>query len=130
MRSPPSLATWCSRIALATLAVALGPQCTSRFETYCENQRACRGGNDKDVEACIEGARAEENIAAAYDCEEPFDAVAKCLETAPCRDRRLDTSVCADQQRALTSCKRAASGKGSSGTSSGSTADGGTADGD
>src|SRR5690606_27584309 len=92
MRSPPSLAAWCSRMALSILAVALGTQCSSRFETYCENQRACRGGNDKDVEACIEGARAEENIAAAYDCEEPFDAVAKCLETAPCRDRRLDTS--------------------------------------
>jgi hypothetical protein len=124
-RSTPKLGTWPSRVALAILAVVLGTQCTSRYETYCENQRACRGGNDKDVDACIEGARAEENIAAAYDCEEPFDAVAKCLETAPCRDQRLDTSACGEQQRALSACKRAASGKGSGGTSSGSTPDGG-----
>lgn len=119
------LVTWPSRAAFVLLAIVLGAQCTSRFEAYCENQRACRGGNDKDVDACIEGARAEENVAAAYDCEDPFDAVAKCLETAPCRDGRLDTSVCADQQRALSACKRAASGKGSGGTSSGGAPDGG-----
>src|SRR5262245_39691569 len=68
-------------IACCLLAVlATTTQCKSKYAKYCENQKTCEGGNDKDLDACIESRRTKEEVAEAYDCENSFDEVTKCYD--------------------------------------------------
>ncbi|OJY31216.1 MAG: hypothetical protein BGO98_45950 [Myxococcales bacterium 68-20] len=88
------------------------PHCGSTYADLCEKQRDCEGGNDKDVQACIEFARGGEEVAAAYDCSDAYERQASCLTNrAVCKDKRLDDSACKAEEAALTACEKAASGK-------------------
>jgi hypothetical protein len=100
-------------VLAGAFALLFTTQCSSRYDAHCENQRSCLGGNDNDVNACIEGARATENIASAYGCDDQWDAFADCLEKVVCRDGRLDSSGCKPQGDALEACEKAASASGS-----------------
>lgn len=66
-------------VALALFSVAaLG--CGPDFQSMCEEQEACRGGNDKDVEACV---AYQEGYAAFMDdigCADEFEAFLACVE--------------------------------------------------
>jgi hypothetical protein len=99
--------------ALGLLVLLASTHCSSGFSNYCEKERDCRGGNDNDVDACVEQFIAAENIASAYDCGDQFDAAADCLENATCnaKDQRLENSACATQQKALSDCQKAASAR-------------------
>ncbi|HVH44963.1 MAG TPA: hypothetical protein VM925_21565 [Labilithrix sp.] len=98
-------------IALAGFVLAVLPHCGSQYADLCEAQRNCSGGNDKDVDACVEAFRAQEKVASAYDCDSQWDTVSNCLDTATCKDRRLDTSACEAQVKALSDCQKAATGR-------------------
>lgn len=98
-------------VVLGVLALSAMTHCNSRYAKYCENDRSCEGGNDRDVDACIEQQRALEEVSAAYDCEDQWDAFATCLETLACLDKRLDARPCETQSKTWVDCTRNASGR-------------------
>jgi hypothetical protein len=71
-------------VALAALAVGCRGH---EYGDYCDKQKSCEGGNDKDKDACVDQLEGEEDIADDYDCGDQFDKVTKCLK---------DNSVCTD----------------------------------
>jgi hypothetical protein len=89
------------------------PHCSGTFSDICEKEKDCEGGNDADIDACVEGARGAEEVASAYDCSDAFDKVVDCtVDRGVCKDGHFDSSACDAEQKALQSCQRAASGKG------------------
>ncbi len=72
----------CSLFARFTLALALAGLATacSRFSSLCEDEMACRGGNDADVDACIAQAETSEALAENRGCEDAFDELLACAE--------------------------------------------------
>ena len=87
--------------------------CSSTYSTLCEKQKDCEGGNDNDVDACIESLRGAEEVAAAYDCSDAFDKQVDCVESkAACKDKKFAKDVCDAENKALGACESAASGKG------------------
>ncbi|HVH44964.1 MAG TPA: hypothetical protein VM925_21570 [Labilithrix sp.] len=96
---------------LGLLSLSLA-NCTSTYTDICTKEKDCEGGNDKDVDACIERLRGQEDVAAAYDCSDAFDKALDCAEsTATCKDKNFATE-CKSQNDALESCTEAASGTG------------------
>jgi hypothetical protein len=101
-------------VAVGTLTLIATTHCSSTYSTYCENDRNCSGGNDADVDACIEQQRTLENVSEAYDCGDQWDEVAECFEKATCKDKRMDLpSDCGPKVQAWSNCTKAASGKNS-----------------
>lgn len=100
-------------IALGVVALVATTHCSSRYATYCDNARSCEGGNDKDLEACIERQRALEEISSAYECDDEWDAFAQCLETITCNKERaeLDADPCTDKSARWVDCTRRASAR-------------------
>ena len=98
---------------LGVLALVASAHCSSTFSDYCEKDRDCRGGNDADIDACVEELRASENVASAYDCDNQFDDLSDCIKNAFCNTttKRLDLSACRTQSEALSNCQKAASAK-------------------
>jgi hypothetical protein len=91
----------------------------SKFDDPCVQEKDCEGGNDNDVEACVELARGLENVADAYDCGDPFDKYTDCLkQKATCRDVGGGKKsygagdACKAEQEASSTCIAANSGKG------------------
>lgn len=106
-------------LALGIAILASLPQCGSSYSDHCEALRSCSGGNDQDVDACIEQLRAQENVASAYDCGDAWDSYEDCItKVTACTARQLDTRGCATQLAAVGACQAAASGRKSSGSSS------------
>lgn len=103
---------------LATLLVGLfvagaSAGCHSTYKDYCEQKQQCEGGNDKDIDACIEEWRAQEDIASAYDCTDAYDKYADCFKVkGSCKSGRFDTtSSCSAEATAYATCNNAASGR-------------------
>jgi hypothetical protein len=87
--------------------------CSGAYSDLCEKEKDCEGGNDNDVDACVEGLRGAEEIAAAYDCSDAFDKQVDCLSSkAVCKDKKFGKDVCAAESAAVSACTKAASGKG------------------
>ena len=100
-----------SAALVGALALSL-PSCASTYADLCQKQRDCEGGNDADLEACVEAAHGAEEIAAAYDCRDAFDKQVACLESkAVCNNKRFDESACRAEEDAVEACEKAASGK-------------------
>jgi hypothetical protein len=98
-------------LAVGLFALVATAHCGSRYSKYCDNERNCAGGNDKDVDACVEQHRAFENVSSAYDCDDSWDKYATCLETATCQNKHMTTSACQTQAVAWGTCVQGASGK-------------------
>ena len=97
------------RILLIALALTALAGCGSKFQTYCQNQADCSGGNDKDVDACVAGIEGQKDVAAAYDCSDAFDKAVACYDsTGHCKAKVYGTD-CAAEVKALTECENAAS---------------------
>lgn len=107
----PAVKTHHVLVVLGVFAVSTLPHCSSRYAAYCDNARSCEGGNDRDVDACIEQQRALEEVSDAYDCEDQWDAFAKCLETLTCLDGRLDARPCEVPSKTWVDCTRNSSGR-------------------
>jgi hypothetical protein len=94
------------------------PNCASTYSDPCQAEVDCTGGNDADVDACVEASRGSEEIASAYDCSEPFDKYVDCLkEKSTCKDsggtkRYTDDNQCGALKEAVESCQKAASARG------------------
>jgi hypothetical protein len=84
--------------------------CGSKFRNYCEKRAQCRGGNEKDIEACVADKEGDNNQAKAYDCDDAAQKYAECLDQkAFCKNGSYDTSACATESQALSACVCAAS---------------------
>lgn len=71
-------ATWMTCLLAAGLTLA--PLGCSKYGAWCEDQENCTGGNDMDIDACIEQTEEYEDEASAYDCGEEYDALWECAE--------------------------------------------------
>lgn len=73
----------------------------------------CVGGNDKDIDACIEATRGEEDTASAYGCSDEFDDAFDCAEeNASCRNGSFSKGDdCDAKESALSKCIKAASSR-------------------
>ncbi len=106
-----------SEKVLVTLAAALlvggaSVGCHSTYKDYCEQKQQCEGGNDKDIDACIEEARAQEDVASAYDCTDAYDKYADCYKVkGACKNGKFDLSACSAEGTAYFTCNNAASGR-------------------
>ena len=88
------------------------PHCSGTFSDLCEREKTCEGGNDADVDACVERIRGGEDIASAYDCGDPFDKLIDCLDSkASCVNGKINDDGCKAEEDALESCQKAASGR-------------------
>jgi hypothetical protein len=100
---------------LAVFALLALTHCSSQYQKYCDAVRDCEGGNDKDVDACVESQRATEEAAEEYDCGDQWQSVAECLDLATCKtvgtQRKIDTSSCSTGLAAVSACTKAASGR-------------------
>lgn len=101
-----------SSFVMASLLILL-PGCSSGFSDFCEAKIACEGGNDKDIDACVEEAKGTESVAEAYGCGDEFDKMFECSESnQKCEDKDYSSKgACEDQSRALSACIKAASAK-------------------
>jgi hypothetical protein len=63
------------------LAVAVGaPGCnTADLQTLCEKQASCRGGSDKDIEACVVASESQETLIDDVGCSDEFVTYSDCL---------------------------------------------------
>jgi hypothetical protein len=100
------------RLALlfACALIVFSVACTSDSATFCEKRTACMGGNSKDLDACEAQSNADQEIAAAYGCDELWLSYIACAEKSVCSERFFDTSKCGREEKALIDCKRVASG--------------------
>jgi hypothetical protein len=80
----------CSRgsalLRMFALFAVLGG-CGPDVQTICEDREACTGGNEKDVEACVEGWDAQGDLADELGCSDEYAEYADCFEqSAECID--------------------------------------------
>lgn len=102
---------WGVGIFAGVLALSLA-NCSSRFRDNCQAEADCEGGNDADVDACVDAAKGEEDVADAYDCGDAFGKWADCRENkGTCVNGKYSPVDCSAQRSALSSCEEAASGK-------------------
>ena len=81
------------------------------FGDTCERQAECEGGNDLDIDACVAGFEGSADVAAAYDCGDPFDKLVDCFDrTGNCDSNDYKTN-CDDEEDALKKCQEAASAR-------------------
>lgn len=75
---------------------------------------ACEGGNDKDIDACVEETKGTEATAEAYGCGDELDQLFECSEPKfSCKEKKYRADdACADQAKALSACINAASSRG------------------
>ena len=102
----------------AALAAALGlgvalaaPGCKGSPDTraLCDAAERCIGGNDHDVDACVDELRLAEETADIRGCTDELDAYATCvLDGGECTESRTSTFCQADADctaKGLLSCK-------------------------
>jgi hypothetical protein len=98
-------------VLIAALGLTLLTACGSSYGERCDMAVQCSGGNDRDVDACVVVADANEEVAAAYDCLDAYFKLDDCIESSGvCTDKRFETN-CKDQGEALKKCEEAASGR-------------------
>lgn len=93
-------------LALWVAGAAAG--CEDLSAELCEARCDCTGCAEEELEACAVQAAADEDIAAAYGCEEPHEARVTCeITRSRCRDGRffLDGVDCAAELNAVNECK-------------------------
>jgi hypothetical protein len=100
---------------------AAGFACNGDVKDYCEKMIECEGGNDADQDACVEGIDGAQEVAAAYDCADQFDAMFQCeMESSSCQDNgnggknftstdSAGNDPCDDEEAAYGTCVQAAS---------------------
>ena len=101
-----------SVLSLGVLLVSVS--CSGKFGDYCDKDKNCGGGNDNDRDACVAGAKAQEDVADDYDCGDKFDDYFDCLaDKAVCTEGRLKApnDACDPQEKAYEACVDAAKGK-------------------
>ena len=98
-------------MSVLLLSVATVGGCTSRFQTYCQAEADCVGGNVKDVDACVAATDGSEEAAAAYDCSDSFSKLAECLDKTGNCQQGMYTFNCGNEATALVSCQDAASAR-------------------
>jgi hypothetical protein len=92
---------------LATLA-----GCSNKYQSFCEAAQQCRGGNDKDIDACVEASNADEDVAKAYDCNDAFEKLADCrIQKSTCTMKQYGTADCNAENVALSACRQGATAK-------------------
>lgn len=92
--------------ALASLALT---GCSSQIQAYCEAKAECRGGNDKDIDACVAENEGAQDAASAYDCSEPYDKLADCIESKGKCENGNYGADCGPEYVALSACQSGAS---------------------
>ena len=98
-------------VFVGLLALSLA-NCSSRYRDDCQAEADCEGGNDADVDACVDGKKAQEDIADAYDCGDAFNDAADCLEgKGVCENAHFSVKdpSCDAKRTALAACEKAAS---------------------
>jgi hypothetical protein len=99
-----------SKLALVVtiLLAAAGVGCSS-YGDICDQTIQCIGGNDEDIDACVQQYEGNEDVASAYDCSDPFDKYIECVnDKIDCDDGKLDFD-CGDEAESLQECISAAS---------------------
>lgn len=74
----PWVSSWVRYVAFAGLLAGLCA-CDS-YGAYCEDAVKCGGGNDADVDACVEETEGLADLAALWGCDEYFDDLMACAE--------------------------------------------------
>jgi hypothetical protein len=105
-------------IFVAVMALCLA-NCTGKYHDYCQSKIDCEGGNDKDVDACIDGLRGAENAADEYDCGDPYDDYWDCsdgkgvCDTNPGGNKRFSVKdeSCTAKAASYIACVKAATGQ-------------------
>ena len=93
------------------MGLTLLTACGSSYGDRCAASVQCRGGNDRDVDACIAGSDGNEQVAAAYDCTDAYFKLEDCIDrTVTCRDKHFESN-CKGESDALNACEKAASGQ-------------------
>lgn len=82
------------RLAVVALATALGAiGCGPDIATYCQELEDCRGGNDKDVEACVAELEGDAEKMDVLGCTEEFETYFECVQgELECREQSLGVS--------------------------------------
>ncbi|MFO0735893.1 MAG: hypothetical protein U0270_08435 [Labilithrix sp.] len=87
--------------------------CSSKYRDDCQAQVDCEGGNDADVDACVDQQKGVEDVADAYECGDQWGEYTDCVEgKGVCENGNYsvkDTS-CAAKAAAALACIKAASG--------------------
>jgi len=100
----------CSIVGLWLAALPLGALACSGpdIDTMCDKIEDCRGGNDKDVEACVIEL---EHLEDSYDeigCSSEFDEYFECVEgNATCKDKSWSVhsgNACETENNAFQRC--------------------------
>lgn len=106
--------TWMS--GLLALGLAASTSGCSKYGAYCEDWSACVGGNDMDIDYCIEDLTGDEDVASAYDCSSEYDAYWECHEGAVhCDNAHFHSGdSCSAKAQVLYDCESHASGHQSS----------------
>ncbi|MCC6522752.1 MAG: hypothetical protein IT373_08840 [Polyangiaceae bacterium] len=97
---------------LAALGLTVSAFGCNPYGSFCESQESCRGGNDKDIDACTEEIAAEADIGSAYGCDAEWDALWECAEAdAYCNNSNWTYSdKCQSKEQSYNQCKHDASG--------------------
>jgi hypothetical protein len=106
MKRLTGLVSWSFLVALS---VGLAGSCNS-YGDYCTEKMDCEGGNDADIEACIEGREGAADLASLYGCSDEFDAAEECeLAESDCTNEVYTTvdsggDNCEDEHQDLGDC--------------------------
>ena len=93
------------------MGLTLLTACGNSYGELCAASVQCHGGNDRDVDACIARSSGDEEVAAAYDCSDPYFKLADCIDrTSTCNDKHFEAN-CKDESSAFRTCTDAASGQ-------------------
>ena len=98
---------------LLTSAVLLALPACSKYSDFCQKEADCEGGNDNDVDACVEASRGQEDVADAYDCSDEYDDLFDCVdENASCKSNHFSAGDdCDSKAEALSDCIKKSSSK-------------------
>ncbi len=95
-------------VGLALVLTSMG--CSGLHSDICEQTIQCEGGNDADIDACVAQLDGEEDVAAAYDCGDPWDKYIECVgDKIDCNDGNIDIGSCGDEYESYANCKDGAS---------------------
>lgn len=102
---------WGVGIFVSVMALSLA-NCSSRYRDNCQAEADCEGGNDADVDACVDGKKGDEDVADAYDCGDAWGKYADCADgNGSCVNGKYSPADCSAQRNAVSSCENAASAR-------------------
>ena len=80
--------------------------CMEDYSSYCNDIVECQGGNQDDLERCINEWESEANRASTKDCRDAFDDYFSCrASNSTCADQRwTDNEQCDDADRKWRRC--------------------------